>query len=65
MDERKIELEIAAKCIQNLNDFMRNSVDCDCVMAEEYKQIGDILNRILERRIALEIDVEGVGYERV
>lgn len=65
MDERKIELEIVNKCIKSLNEFMGNAAQCDSVMIQEYKQIGQILDKIVDRKIALELDIEGIGYERV
>lgn len=65
MDERKIELELLKKCIENLKNFKENAVDCDSVEANDYHEIGMILNQLEDKLIELENDVESVKYEKV
>lgn len=65
MDERKIELELLKKCIENLKDFKKNAVDCESVEANDYHEIGIILEQLEDRLIELENDMESVKYEKV
>lgn len=65
MDERKVELELLKKCIENLTNFKENAVGCDSVEANDYHEIGMILNQLEDKLIELENDIEGVKYEEI
>lgn len=60
MQEFKVEIHLLAKCRNNLEDFKKNAVDCDNVTEEEFILISDLAEKLNERLINKQIELEAM-----
>lgn len=60
MEEFKVEIDLLAKCRNNLEDFKNNAVDCDNVTEEEFILISDLAEKLNERLIDKQIELEAM-----
>lgn len=60
MQEFKVEIHLLAKCRNNLEDFKKNAVDCDNVTEEEFILISDLAEKLNERLINKQIEMEAM-----
>ena len=60
MKDLKIEIDLLTKCRNNLEDFKNNAVDCDNVTEEEFVLISDLSEKLNERLINKQIELEAM-----
>lgn len=60
MEEFKVEIDLLAKCRNNLEDFKKNAVDCDNVTLKEYELILDLAEKLNDRLINKQIEMESM-----
>lgn len=65
MEDEKKELECLKEVIDNFKKTLKSCNDCDTVTKEEYKKIGDYIDELENRKIDLEIEIDGCIIEEV
>lgn len=60
MKDLKIEIDLLTKCRNNLEDFKNNAVDCDNVTEEEFNFVSDLAEKLNERLINKQIELEAM-----
>lgn len=60
MKDLKIEVDLLTKCRNNLEDFKNNAVDCDNVTEEEFNFVSDLAEKLNERLINKQIELEAM-----
>ena len=65
MEEEKQELECLKEVIKNFEKVLESCNDCDTVTKAEYKKIGDYIDELENRKIELEIEIDGCILEEV
>lgn len=60
MKDLKIEVDLLTKCRNNLEDFKNNAVDCDNVTEEDFNLVSDLAEKINNRLIDKQIELEAM-----
>lgn len=60
MEEFKVEIDLLVKCHNNLEDFKKNAIDCDNVTLKEYELISDLAEKLNDRLINKQIEMEAM-----
>ena len=60
MKDLKIEVDLLTKCRNNLEDFKNNAVDCDNVTEEEFNFVSDLAEKLNERLINKQIELDAM-----
>ncbi len=60
MEEFKVEIDLLVKCRNNLEDFKKNAIDCDNVTLKEYELISDLAEKLNDRLINKQIEMEAM-----
>lgn len=63
MEDEKLELEVLKEGIEYLDKTIKMFAQCDTVTEEEYKKLSEILDDLENRKIDLEIDINGCIIE--
>ncbi len=58
MKDLKIEVDLLTKSRNSLEDFKNNAVACDNVTEEEFNLISDLAEKLNERLIDKQIELE-------
>lgn len=58
MKDLKIEVDLLTKCRNNLEDFKNNAAECDNVTEEEFILISDLAEKLNERLMNKQIELE-------
>ena len=65
MEEDKLELKCLKEGIEYLDKAVKCFAECDTVTKEEYKKIANYLDDLENRKIELEIEINGCILEEV
>ena len=58
MEDLKIETDLLTKCRNSLEDFKNYAVDCDNVSEEEYGLVHNLAEKLNDRLIERQIELE-------
>lgn len=65
MEEDKLELICLEEGIRYLDNAIKSFSECDSVTKEEYKNLCILINDLENRKIELEIEIDGCILEEV
>lgn len=63
MEDERLELQALKNTIKSLNETVENASECDTVTKEEYRYLANLLDKLENAKIQLEIDIDGCIIE--
>ena len=65
MEGEKLELQVLNEVIKHLTEAVECASECDTVTKEEYRAMANLLDKLENAKIQLEIDIDGCIIEEV